>query len=232
MDHLTELRGRLLVSVVAVVVGAIASWFFAEQLFVLLTRPVVALLPPGEDRLAFLALTEPFILYLKVAGLAGVFVASPVVIYEAWMFVAPGLYRREKLFALPVVLASVICFLAGGAFGYLVLFPVMAGFFLDLGSNFRQVLTVSRLFGFLMRTLLGCALVFEWPIVVFFLARMRMVSAGAMWRGFGYAVVAIFVIAAVVTPTPDAATQIILAAPMLLLYLLGIAIAWLVRPVD
>ncbi len=232
MDHLTELRGRLLVSVIAVVLGAIGAWFYADELYRLLTRPVVEILPEQDNRLAFLSLTEPFVLYLKVAGLAGLFAASPVVIYQGWMFVAPGLYRNEKQHALPVVAASAACFFAGGAFGYFVLFPVMANFFLDLGSDFRQVLTVNRLFGFLVRTLLGCALVFEWPIVVFFLARLGILTAGAMWSGLGYAIVAIFVIAAVVTPTPDAPTQIILATPMLLLYLLGIGIAWLVQPRD
>lgn len=232
MEHLTELRGRLIMAVLAVVLGAAVAWFYSDRLFELLTRPIVELLPEEDNRLAFMSLTEPFILYLKVAGLAGLFAASPIVIYQGWMFVAPGLYRNERRYALPVVGASVACFLAGGAFGYFVLFPVMANFFLDLGSDFRQVLTVNKLFGFLVRTLLGCALVFEWPIVVFFLARLGILTAGAMWSGLGYAIVAIFVIAAIVTPTPDAPTQIILATPMLLLYLLGIGIAWMVQPRD
>jgi len=182
LEHLTELRGRLIKSVAAVVIAAAACWGISDRIFHWLVEPVVRLLPAEADRLVFLSLTEPFVLYMKVAGLAGLFIASPIVIYQLWMFVAPGLYRHERRYALPVVVASVLCFVAGGAFGYLVLFPIMANFFLSLGSEFRQMLTVSNLFGFLIRTLLGCALIFEWPIVVFFLARLGILTAGAMWR--------------------------------------------------
>lgn len=230
MEHLTELRARLIVSVASIVLAAIGAWFFADDIYRLLTRPVVELLPPDADRLAFLSLTEPFVLYLKVAGLAGLFLASPVVIYQAWMFVAPGLYGNEKRYSLPIVGASALCFLLGGLFGYVILLPVMAEFLLGLGAEFRQVLTVNSLFGFLVRTLLGCALIFEWPIVVLCLARLEILTARGMLKNFGYAVVLIFVIAAVVTPTPDMATQTILAVPMLGLYLLGIVIAWAVAP--
>ncbi|NKB87933.1 MAG: twin-arginine translocase subunit TatC [Acidobacteria bacterium] len=232
LDHLTELRRRLVVSVIAFVAAMLICWGFSAQLFDLLTAPVVRLLPEDADRLAFLSLTEPFVLYLKVAAVGGLFLASPVLIYQIWMFVAPGLYRRERLYAIPVVFASVACFLLGGFFGYRVLFPVMAEFFLSLGADFRQLLTVNSLFGFLLRTLIGCALIFEWPIVVFFLARLGMLTAGGMWRNFRYAILIIFIIAAVVTPTPDFATQTILAMPMLLLYAVGILIAWAVQPRD
>ncbi len=227
MEHLTELRHRLLVSVAAVVLAAIGSYFLSGPIYDWLTLPVVRLLPDDADKLVYLSLTEPFILYMKVAALTGLFIASPVVLYQAWMFVAPGLYRNERRYVVPVVLASVLFFIAGGAFGYLVLFPVMAGFFLSMGADFRQMLTVGNLFSFLIRTLLGCALIFEWPVVVFFLSRLGIVSAGGMLRNFRYAILIIFIIAAIVTPTPDMATQTILAAPMLVLYLLGIGIAWI-----
>ena len=229
VEHLTELRQRILISVIAVVVIAIAAWVVSDTLFQLLVRPVVALLPPENNQLAFLSLTEPFVLYLKVALFAGLFFASPIIIYQVWMFVAPGLYRRERRMAFPVIGASTVCFLLGGVFGYTVLFPVMAAFFLGLGEPFRQLLTVTRLFGFLLRTLMGCALIFEWPVVVYFLARLGLITAGFMWRNFRYAILAIFAIAAVVTPTPDMATQTILAVPMLGLYAVGILIAWLVE---
>lgn len=232
LEHLTELRYRLLVSLGAVIVGALIAWFFSEKLFALLIRPVVELLPESEDRPVFLSLTEPFIVYMKVAALAGVFAASPVVIYQGWMFVAPGLYRHERRHAAPIVLTSVACFLLGGAFGYWILFPIMVNFFLTLGQEFRQMLTISNLFSFLVRTLLGCAVIFEWPVVVFFLARLGILSAGGMLRNFRWAILAIFVIAAIVTPTPDMATQTILALPMLGLYGVGILIAWAVGPRD
>jgi sec-independent protein translocase protein TatC len=232
LDHLTELRRRLVISMAAFLVAMLACWAFSDRIYDILTAPVVRLLPADADRLAFLSLTEPFILYLKVAAVAGLFVASPIIIYQAWMFVAPGLYRRERLYAIPVVIASAGCFLLGGLFGYRILFPIMADFFLTLGADFRQLLTVNSLFSFLLRTLIGCALIFEWPIVVFFMARLGLLTARGMWNNFRYAILIIFIVAAVVTPTPDFATQTILAMPMLLLYLLGIVIAWAVEPRD
>ncbi len=232
LEHLTELRRRVVVSLGAFVVAMLACWAVSERIYDVLTAPVVRLLPEDADQLAFLSLTEPFMLYLKVAAVAGLFVASPVIIYQAWMFVAPGLYRRERIYAVPVVFASAACFMLGGLFGYRILFPIMAEFFLSIGGDFRQLLTVNNLFSFLLRTLLGCALIFEWPIVVFFMARLGLLTAGGMWRNFRYAILIIFIVAAVVTPTPDFATQTILAIPMLGLYLAGIAIAWAVQPPE
>ena len=232
LEHLTELRRRVVISVIAFVVAMLACWAVSDRIYDILTEPVVRLLPADADRLVFLSLTEPFVLYLKVAAVAGLFLASPVLIYQAWMFVAPGLYRRERFYAVPVVFASAGCFMLGGLFGYKVLFPIMADFFLTLGGDFRQLLTVNNLFSFLLRTLVGCALIFEWPIVVFFLARLGLLTAGGMWRNFRYSILIIFIVAAVVTPTPDFATQTILAIPMLFLYLAGIAIAWAVQPRD
>jgi len=235
MEHLGELRHRLFVSIGAIMIGAIVCWFFSQRIFDILALPVTEVLDanaltPDDGRLAVLSLTEAFVVYLKVAAMAGLFLASPIFITQMWLFVAPGLYNRERLYALPVIVASVVFFLAGAAFGYLILFPVMATFFITLGADFEPVLSANALFGFLMRTLVGCALVFEWPVVVFFLARMGILTAGMMLRGFRYAILIIFIVAAVVTPTPDMATQTILAAPMLGLYALGILIAWVVQP--
>ena len=234
LQHLTELRYRLFVAVGALLIGAIICWFVSEQIFQFLSLPVTRVLeasPTIEDpRLTILSLTEAFIVYLKVAATAGLFVSSPVLITQMWLFVAPGLYSKERYYAVPVIGASVLFFLGGAAFGYLILFPVMANFFITLGQDFVPLLSANALFGFLMRTLIGCALVFEWPVVVFFLARMGILTAGMMLRGFRYAILSIFIIAAVVTPTPDMATQTILATPMLGLYVLGILIAWIVQP--
>ncbi len=234
LQHLTELRYRLFVAVGALLIGAIICWFVSERIFQLLSLPVTRVLeasPTIEDpRLTILSLTEAFIVYLKVAATAGLFVSSPVLITQMWLFVAPGLYLKERYYAVPVIGASVLFFLGGAAFGYLILFPVMANFFITLGQDFVPLLSANALFGFLMRTLIGCALVFEWPVVVFFLARMGILTAGMMLRGFRYAILIIFIIAAVVTPTPDMATQTILATPMLGLYALGILIAWIVQP--
>jgi sec-independent protein translocase protein TatC len=237
IEHLTELRHRLFVSVAAILVGTIAAWFVSQQIYGVLLLPVTRALESNaatanEGGIAVLALTEAFIVYVKVAATAGLFLASPVVLTQMWLFIAPGLYRRERLYAVPVTFASVMCFLGGAAFGYSVLFPVMAEYFINMGAsgNFRPMLSANALFGFLLRTLLGCAVIFEWPVVVFFLARMDILTAGTMVRGFRYAVLAIFVIAAVVTPSGDMATQTILAAPMLGLYGIGIVVAWVVQP--
>ncbi len=235
LGHLTELRRRLFVTVGAMLVGTIICWFVSQQIYDLLSRPVTLVLKAHPEtvldpRLVILSLTEGFIVYLKVAAMAGLFLASPILITQMWLFIAPGLYRKERLYAVPVIFASVVFFLSGAAFGYFVLFPVMATFFITLGSSFVPMLSANALFGFLLRTLLGCAIVFEWPIVVFFLARMGILTAGMMLRHFRYAILGIFVIAAVVTPTPDMATQTILATPMLGLYALGILIAWAVQP--
>jgi len=207
----------------------------SQQIYDILSLPVTRVLEanarnPEDARLAVLSLTEAFVVYLKVAAMAGLFLASPILLTQMWLFIAPGLYSRERIYALPVILASIMFFLGGAAFGYFILFPVMATFFIQLGSDFRPLLSANALFGFLMRTLVGCAVVFEWPIVVFFLARMGILTAGMMLRGFRYAILGIFIIAAVVTPTPDMATQTILATPMLGLYALGILIAWVVQP--
>ena len=234
LQHLTEFRYRLFIAVGALLIGAVICWFVSEQIFQLLSLPVTRVLeasPTIEDpRLTILSLTEAFMVYLKVAATAGLFVSSPVLITQMWLFVAPGLYSKERYYAVPVIGASVLFFFGGAAFGYFILFPVMANFFINLGQNFVPLLSANALFGFLMRTLIGCALVFEWPVVVFFLARMGILTAGMMLRGFRYAILAIFIIAAVVTPTPDMATQTILATPMLGLYALGILIAWIVQP--
>ena len=235
LDHLTELRHRLFVTVGALIAGTMICWFVSQQIYNILVEPVTRVLEAHPEtvldpRLAILSLTEGFVVYLKVAMMAGLFLASPILLTQMWLFIAPGLYRKERFYAVPVILASVVFFLTGAAFGYFVLFPVMATFFITLGSSFVPMLSANALFGFLLRTLLGCAIVFEWPIVVFFLARMGILTAGMMLRHFRYAILGIFVIAAVVTPTPDMATQTILATPMLGLYALGILIAWAVQP--
>lgn len=235
LEHLTELRHRLFVTVGAVLVGTIVCWFVSQQIYDLLAQPVTRVLRAHPEtvldpRLVILSLTEAFVVYLKVAAMAGLFLASPILLTQMWLFIAPGLYRKERFYAVPVIFASVVFFMAGAAFGYFILFPVMATFFITLGSDFVPILSANALFGFLLRTLLGCAIVFEWPVVVFFLARMGILTAGMMLRGFRYAILGIFVIAAVVTPTPDMATQTILATPMLGLYALGILIAWVVQP--
>jgi len=224
LDHLDELRRRILYSVIAILVGFLGSWYFAPQIFHWLEKPFLAAVPEGEQ-LAFTELPGPFMLYIKVALLTAIFVSAPVLLAQLWLFLRPGLYRRERRLFIPFVLFTSIFFVAGGYFGYLVAFPMVVKFLLGVGEGFKQVVTIGAYFSMMSKILLGMGLVFEMPMLIFFLARIGVVSARQLLRWFRWAVLAIFVIAAVITPTPDVATQTVFAVPMILLYLLGVVVA-------
>lgn len=229
LEHLDELRRRLLYSLAALVVGFLLCWSFAPTLFAWLEQPVLQFLPPGE-KLAYTRLTAPFFLYMKVAFFAGIFVASPIILWQVWMFVAPGLYSRERRYAGPFILFATLFFIAGGYFGYRTVFPMACKFFLDVGKQFEQVITIDEYFGLASKIILGMGLVFETPILIFFLSRIGVVTPAFLMQKFKYAVVLIFIIAALITPTPDMVTQAALAVPMILLYLIGIGISYLFGP--
>src|SRR5215212_3766092 len=226
LDHLEELRKRLLVSLIAAAVGFAACWAFAERIFAELQKPLAQFLAPG-DKLAYTRLTAPFFLYMKVAFFAGLFLAAPVVLYQLWMFIAPGLYKKERRLAAPFIIFGSLFFLIGGYFGYRFLLPATCSFFVETGKQFKQMVTVDDYFSFASTIILACGLVFETPILIFFLARLGIVTPAFLMQKFKYAVVLAFVIAAVVTPTPDMVTQSALAIPMILLYLIGVAVAYL-----
>ena len=226
LDHLEELRKRLMVSFIAVVIGFFASWAFAERIFAKLQEPLAQFLPPG-DKLAYTRLTAPFFLYMKVAFFAGLFVAAPVVLYQLWLFIAPGLYKKERRLAAPFIIFGSLFFILGGYFGYRFLLPATCSFFVETGKEFKQMVTVDDYFSFASVIILACGLVFETPILIFFLARLGIVTPAFLMQKFKYAVVLAFVIAAIVTPTPDMVTQAALAVPMILLYLIGVGVAYL-----
>lgn len=232
LDHLEELRKRLLISFVAVFVAFLLCWSFADELFEILQRPLEQYLPPG-DALAYTRLTAPFFLYMKVAFFAGLFLAAPVILLQIWLFISPGLYKRERRYALPFIVFGALFFAAGGYFGYRYLLPSTCAFFLETGKNFKQVVTVDDYFSFASLIILAAGIVFETPIFVFFLARIGIVTPAFLLQKFKYAVVFAFIFAAIITPTPDMVTQLALAIPMLLLYLLGVGVAYLfARPVE
>ncbi len=224
LDHLTELRRRLTISALAIFVGFLGSWYFAPAIFRWLEQPILQVLPPGEQ-LAFTDLSGPFMLYIKVALLAGIFVATPVILLQVWLFIRPGLYDSERNLALPFIFFTSLFFIAGGYFGYLVAFPMVVKFLLSVGEDFKQVVTIQTYFSMMSKILLGLGLVFEIPMLIFFLARLGIVSARQLVRWYKWAILVIFVVAAIITPTPDIATQSVFAVPMMLLYLLGIVIA-------
>lgn len=224
LEHLDELRRRILNSIIALLVAFLVCWYFSPKIFSWLERPIREVLPPG-DRLAFTELTGPFMLYIKVALLAALFVASPVLLTQLWLFIRPGLYRRERGLALPFIVFTTLFFVLGGYFGYLIAFPVVVRFLLGVGGDFKQVVTIQSYFSMMTRILLGLGLVFEMPMLIFFLARLGLVTARKLIKWFRWAVLAIFVVAAIITPTPDVATQTVFAVPMILLYLLGVVVA-------
>jgi len=227
-EHLEEFRRRLVISLFALAIAFSIAWSRAAWLFEVLARPVRRFLPPGQN-LAYTTLAEPFLLYFRVALLGGLILASPVIISQLWLFIAPALYRREKRFAIPFLVASVLFFLSGCAFGYLEAFPMVVGFLVGMGKEFQAVITINQYLGTATKIILGLGLCFEMPILIFFLTRMGVVTERWLLKKFKYAVLVVFVIAAIITPTPDVATQVVFAVPMLLLYLLGIGISWIFR---
>jgi sec-independent protein translocase protein TatC len=226
LDHLEELRKRLLISFIAVAVGFLACWAFAEPIFAVIQRPLTSYLPPG-DKLAYTRLTAPFFLYMKVAFFAGLFVAAPVILLQLWLFIAPGLYKKERRLAAPFIVFGSLFFILGGYFGYRFLLPATCAFFVETGKQFKQMVTVDDYFGFASTIILATGLVFETPILIFFLARLGIVTPAFLMQKFKYAIVLSFVISAIVTPTPDIVTQAALAVPMILLYLIGVGVAYL-----
>ena len=224
MEHLEELRRRLLRAALVFFLSFLVCWAFCKQIYDFLAQPIYELLPEGE-KLVFLGVTDPFTLYIKVAALAGVFVASPLILYQVWGFVAPGLYRREKLMAGPFIFFGSLLFLAGGAFAYYVAFPFAVEFMLDLGDQFEAQISVMRYLSFLMTVILGLGLMFELPMVIFVLSRLGVVTPKFLLRHFRWAVLLIFVVAAIITPTPDVLNLCIFALPTIFLYLVGVGVA-------
>ena len=224
LDHLTELRGRIVKALIGFVIAFSACWLWVEEIAGFLARPIYRFLPPG-DKLIFLGVTDPFILYVKVAALAALFVASPWIAWQAWRFVSPGLYMREKLWAVPFVLAASFFFIAGGVFAYLVAFPFAVEFLLGMGSIWEAQIAVDRYYRFLLYVILGLAVMFELPVVIFLLAQIGLVTPRFLMRHFRWAVLLIFVAAAFITPTPDVVNLCLFAVPTIGLYLLGVAAA-------
>jgi len=231
LEHLEDLRRRLLWSIVAIAVGFLLCWWQSKEIFQFLSAPVLNALPTGT-KLAYTQLTEPFMLYINVALIAGIFVASPVLLWQLWLFVAPGLYKREKKWVLPFVLSSVVFFVGGGYFGYSVAFPMVANFLVSTGTDFTPVLKIEDYLDIVTKILFGMGIVFETPLLIFFLARIGVVEEKWLLKKFRYAVLIIFIIAAVITPTPDIPTQCAFALPMCGLYLLGVGLAWAFKKRD
>ncbi len=232
LDHLEELRKRIVYSVVAIAIGFFACWGYAEHIYAVMQRPIMDALQRNglSAKLVYVNPVEPFNLYLKVGMMAGLFVASPFVLYQLWCFISPGLYRNEKRYVLPFMVSTIALFLSGGYFGYKIVLPQALVFLIGYGKDFQPMITLNEYSSLFLTIIVGLGVIFEMPILIFFLALMGIVSAGWMWRNIRYAILGIFVVAAIITPTPDILNMCIFAAPMVALYMLSTGIAWLVHP--
>ena len=232
LEHLDELRTRLLVSVAALFVGFLGAFAFISPIFEFIMRPLQEILP-NDGRLVYTEPTEAFFLYIKIAALAGLVLAVPIILYQLWRFVAPGLYAREKRFAIPFVMLATFFFVGGALFSHYLLFPWAWSFFAGFTTDYMQFFPrIQPAFSLYVKLLLACGVVFQMPTVVFFLARVGAVTPRFLVRNTKYAVLLIFIFAAVLTPTGDPVTLTMMAAPMILLYGLSILIAWVCRRRD
>jgi sec-independent protein translocase protein TatC len=232
LDHLEELRKRIVYSIIAVGVGTGLSWGYRERIYAVMQKPIMdALRNHGlAEKLVYLNPTDPFNLYLKIAILAGLFLTSPFVLYQVWMFISPGLYRKEKRYVMPFMVSTITLFTLGGYFGYRIAYPRALDFFIGFSGQFQPMITVGEYTQLFLSIVLGMGLIFEMPILVFFLAFMGIMTPSFMVKNFRYAILVIFVLAAIVTPTPDIVNMCVFAAPMLALYALSIGVAWVVHP--
>lgn len=261
LEHLDELRKRLVVCVGALGVTFLIAFAFSQRLYDFVMKPLAAMLPRSSvaplskidpnalklltpdqikalrsvqdmsGKLIYTEPTEAFMLYLKIAFLVGLILAAPIILWQLWLFISPGLYRKEKKWAVPFVVLSSSGFVGGAAFTHYLLFPWMWQFLASFSNDYTLFAPkIEDVFSLYTKMLLGMGVVFQMPTLVFFLAKMRIVTARFLLRNFKYAILVIFILAAVITPSGDMLTQTLFAAPMIGLYILSIAIAWAVAP--
>jgi len=226
LEHLDELRRRLIWSLASLVIGIVIACFFLDQLFHFVMAPMQELVKP--QMLTYIDPTEAFSLYIKLAVIAGLLIASPLVMAQVWLFIAPGLYAHEKKFAIPFVVLSSTCFILGAWFGHRVVFPMSWKFLASMGNDIMVFQPrVEPAFAMYLKMVMAFAVVFQMPTVVLFLARMGMVTARFLMKQFKYAVLVIFIAAAIITPDGSPVTQTLIAVPMCALYLFSTILAWM-----
>lgn len=226
LKHLDELRKRIIISLVALAIGAIAAFGFASSILKFLKKP----LDQTVERFAFFSPQEALLVYVQIAVWAGFLIAMPVIIYQFWLFVSPAIKKNLKRYAFGFIISSLIAFLAGCAFAFFILIPAALKFLMSFAKeDLVPVISVSRYISFVTALLLGCGIVFEMPVVSFILTKAGAITPKFLKRRFKYAVVAIFIIAAIITPTPDVFNMVILAIPMLFLYQVSIWVSALAK---
>ena len=229
LDHLDELRKRLIYSVYSLLAGCAIAFIFVGRLQEVIWMPLFNEL--HGTKFMYTAGFEPFMLTMKIGALAGLILAAPLIFYQLWLFIAPGLYSHEKKYAIPFVLFCSLFFFGGAAFSHIVAFPWTWKFFLGWETQYMEFRpSIGETFGLYVKMLLGFGLIFQMPTVVFFLTRMRVVTARFLAKNTKYAVLIIFIIAAVISPGTDVVSQALMAGPMLALYGLSILVAWLFAP--
>jgi sec-independent protein translocase protein TatC len=227
MEHLDELRKRIVRSAIYLAVGFVCAWAFHDRFVGIIQAPLNHL---GKS-LVFTHPMDPLNLDLQVSLVAGAILASPFVLYQVWLFIAPGLYQKERRFVIPFMMATVGLFLTGAAFGYFYVLPgALKILIVNFGHNFTSMVTIEEYSGFFLSIILGLGISFELPILIFFLAIFGIVSPRFLWRNIRYAILAVFLVAAIICPSPDPWTMCIYAVPMLALYVVGIGVAWWVHP--
>ncbi|MGB9407521.1 MAG: twin-arginine translocase subunit TatC [Terracidiphilus sp.] len=227
MEHLDELRKRIIRSVIFLVLGFGAAWGFHDRFVGFIQAPLNHI---GKS-LVFTHPMDPLNLDLQVSLIAGAILASPFILFQVWLFIAPGLYQKERRFVIPFMAATVGLFLAGAAFGYFYVLPgALQILIVNFGHNFTSMVTIEEYSSFFLSIILGLGISFEMPVLIFFLALFGIVSPRFLWRNIRYAILAVFLVAAIICPSPDPWTMCIYAVPMLALYVLGIGVAWWVHP--
>ena len=226
LEHLDELRKRITHAVVGLFIGFIISFTFINRVFDFVYQRLVSSVPGGK--LIYTEGPEMFMLWIKIAALTGVMIASPYIMLQVWFFIAPGLYAKEKKLAIPFVLSSSALFISGAAFSHYFVFPAAWNFFASFGNEYVEFLPrVDPVFGMYVKLMLGIGLTFQLPVLIFVLARLGIVTAGFLIRNFKYAVLLMFIFAAVITPDGNPVNQVMVGGPMVVLYIIGIAAAWL-----
>jgi sec-independent protein translocase protein TatC len=227
LEHLDELRKRIVWALVGVVIGFSIAIFFYQELWQFVMEPMQSLLPPGQ-KLIYTEPTEQLMLYVKICVIAGILIGSPLVMTQVWLFISPGLYQHEKKAAIPFVVMSSAFFIGGAAFAHYLVFPLTWRF---LSSFANDVVTfmprVEPAFSLYMKLILTFGLIFQMPTLVLFLAKLGLVSARFLIKNMKYAILIMFIVGAVLSPGTDPVGQIAMAGPMFLLYLLSILLAWL-----
>jgi sec-independent protein translocase protein TatC len=227
LDHLDELRRRIIYAVYSLIAGTAVAVFFIDDIFNFIMRPLQALLPAGQT-LIYTEPTEAFMLQVKIALIAGLIIASPLVMTQVWLFIAPGLYVHEKKWAIPFIAMSTVCFVAGAAFSHYVVFPLTWRFFTSFTTDILTFMPrIQPAFSIYLRLLLAFGVVFQMPTIVLFLARMGVLTARFMVRNIKYAILGIVIVSAVVTPDGGGVSLVAMSGPLILLYIFSIGLAWM-----